>query len=214
MCGDVFRSFLVENAEYCGRIELPKLKTSTEIPNKVITFSKAMAKSYKDYDAWVVFYEDDERFERLWHNPKAYLAKLKKFKGIISPDFSLYRNMPLVMQQWNTYRGRALAHWLQSNGVEVIPNVRFSDHRSFKFCFDGIEKNKTIAIGTHGCLKRKEDKLFFQMGLACLVETLAPKNIIVYGTAPESIFDPCRNRGINVISFESEFSKSRKRGKS
>jgi len=36
MCGDVFRSFLVENAEYCGRIELPKLKTSTEIPNKVI----------------------------------------------------------------------------------------------------------------------------------------------------------------------------------
>lgn len=209
---DVFRSFLVENAEYCGKIELPKLKTSDEIPNKVITFSKAMAKSHKDYDAWVVFYEDDSRFERLWHNPKAYLARLKKFRGIISPDFSLYRNMPLVMQEWNTYRGRALAHWLQRNGVEVIPNVRFSDHRSFEFCFDGIEKNKTVALGTHGCLKRKEDKLFFQMGLASLVKALSPKNIIVYGAAPESIFAPCRNRGINVISFESEFSKSRKRG--
>ena len=209
---DVFRSFLVENADYCGKIELPRLKTSDEIPNKVITFSKAMAKSHKDYDSWVVFYEGDERFERLWHNPKTYLEKLKKFKGIISPDFSLYRNMPLVMQEWNTYRGRALAHWLQRNGVEVIPNVRFSDHRSFEFCFDGIEKNKTVALGTHGCLKRKEDKLFFQMGLASLVKTLSPKNIIVYGAAPESIFAPCRNRGINVISFESEFSKSRKRG--
>ncbi len=209
---DVFRSFLVENADYCGKIELPNLKTSDEIPNKVITFSKAMAKGCRDYDAWVVFYEDDERFERLWHNPKAYLARLKKFRGIISPDFSLYRNMPLVMQEWNTYRGRALAHWLQRNGVEVIPNVRFSDHRSFEFCFDGIEKNKTVALGTHGCLKRKEDKLFFQMGLASLVKTLSPKNIIVYGAAPESIFVPCRNRGINVISFESEFSKSRKRG--
>ena len=49
---DVFRAFLVENADYAGKIELPKLKTSDSIPEKVITFSKAMSKNCKDFSAW------------------------------------------------------------------------------------------------------------------------------------------------------------------
>lgn len=207
---DVFRSFLVKDTDYDEKIELPCIKTSQKLPNDVITFSKAMSKSCKDFDKWVVFYEHDKNFERLWNNPKAYIEKLKKFNGVISPDFSLYRNMPLVMQQWNTYRGRAIAVWLQNNGIEVIPNVRFSDERSYEFCFDEIEKNKTIAVGTHGCIKTREDKIFFKIGLAVLVNVLAPKTIIVYGAAPDNIFKIYKDKGINIISFESEFSKSRK----
>ena len=207
---DVFRAFLVENADYAGKIELPKLRTSDSIPEKVITFSKAMSKNCKDFSAWVVFYEPDERFERFWRNPKQYLGKLKKFKGVISPDFSVYRNMPLVMQMWNTYRGRALAAWLQDNGVPIIPNVRFNDERTYEFCFDGIEKYKTVAVGTHGCLKSRDDKAYFKAGLEELSKRLSPKAIIVYGSAPESIFGEYKDRGINVLVFESEFSKSRK----
>lgn len=207
---DVFRSFLVENADYDGYFELPFIRTSTKLPEKVITFSKAMSKSWNDFECWVIFYEHDRCFERLWNNPKKYLNKLKKFKGIISPDFSLYRNMPLVMQLWNTYRGRAIAVWLQHNGIEIIPNVRFGDERTFSFCFDAIEENKTVAVSTHGCIKRKEDKIFFQVGLARMVQRLSPQTIVVYGSAPDSIFKPYRDMGINIISFESEFSKSRK----
>jgi hypothetical protein len=111
------------------------------------------------------FYEHDKNFERLWNTPNKYLNKLKKFKGVISPDFSLYRNMPLVMQMWNTYRGRALAIWLQDNGVQIIPNVRFNDERTYEFCFCGIEKYSTVAIGTHGCIKKNIDKKYFKNGL-------------------------------------------------
>ena len=207
---DVFHAFLVENADFDGYIELPVIKTSDKLPKKVVTFSKAMTKSWTDFDCWVVFYEHDKEFERLWNNPKQYLDKLKKFKGVISPDFSLYRNMPLVMQMWNTYRGRALAVWLQNNDVEIIPNLRFGDERTFSFCFDGIEENKTVAVGTHGCIKRKEDKIFFKIGLARMVQRLSPKIIIVYGSAPDNIFKPYRDMGIKIIAFESEFSKSRK----
>ena len=207
---DVFHSFLVENADYEGYIELPKIKTSNFIPEKLVSFSKAMSKTWTDFDCWVMFYEHDIKFERLWHNPKQYLSKLKKFKGIISPDFSLYRNMPLCMQMWNTYRGRALSVWLQDNGIEIIPNVRFNDKRTYEFCFDGIEKFKTVAVGTHGCIKRKEDIIFFKVGLTQLVQRLSPKTIIVYGSAPVSIFEPYKDMGINIIAFESEFSKSRK----
>ena len=73
-----------------------------------------------------------------------------------------------------------------------------------------MEKNKTVAIGTHGCIKRKEDKIFFKVGLACLVQKLSPKTIIVYGRAPDSIFKPYKDMGIDIIAFESDFSKSRK----
>jgi hypothetical protein len=140
------------------------------------------------------------------------VAPGKKFKGVISPDFSIYRDMPLCMQIWNTYRGRALAVWMHNNGIEVIPNIRFGDIRTFSFCFDGIEKGKTVAVGTHGCIKKKEDRQFFKTGLEKLVKELNPKNIIVYGRAPNSIFKSARDAGINFVVFESEFSKSRKRG--
>ena len=148
-----------------------------------------MSKSCKDFDCWVVFYEHDEKFERFWNNPKAYLEKLKKFNGVISPDYSLYRSMPLVMQEWNTYRGRALAAWLQGNGVEIIPNVRFNDERTYDFCFDGIEKNKTVAIGTHGCLKSKEDKLYFELGQAVLVSKLTPKHYCLWNCTGRNILN-------------------------
>ena len=207
---DVFHAFLVKNAIYDGRIELPCIKTSDKLPNRVITFSKAMEKGTIDFNQWVMFYEHDVKFERLWNNPKQYLQKLKKFNGIILPDFSLYRNMPLVMQEWNTYRGRALAHWLQENGIDIIPNVRFNDERTYEFCFNGIEKDKTVAVGTHGCIKRIGDKELFKSGLEEMVKRLSPKTIVVYGTAPDDIFKPYKDSGINIIPFESEFSKSRK----
>ena len=118
--------------------------------------------------------------------------------------------MPLVMQMWNTYRGRAIATWLQNNGIEVIPNVRFGDERTFSFCFDGVEENKTVAVGTHGCIKNKIDREYFIKGLEELVKQLSPKTIIVYGAAPDEIFKKYTDMGIDIIPFESEFSKSRK----
>ena len=62
---DVFHSFLVENADYEGYFELPVIKTSKLIPEKLVPFSKAMSKTWNDFDCWVMFYEHDIKFERL-----------------------------------------------------------------------------------------------------------------------------------------------------
>ena len=110
--------------------------------------------STKDFDQWVHFYEYDYKFAAIWNNPCKYHSNLKKFRGVITPDFSLYRDMPLVMQQWNTYRGKALGHWRQSMGMNVLPNVRFADERSFSFCCDGVPKRSIICIGSHGNIKK------------------------------------------------------------
>ena len=147
-CKDVFRAFLVKNATYSGTFEIPSLPTSHDIPNKLIPFSKCIGST--EYDSWVHFYEDDASFERIWNTPNKYLPILQKFNGVITPDFSLYRDMPLAMQIWNTYRGKAIGNWLVENGVNVIPNVRWGDKRSFAFCCNGVGRNGTIAIGSHG----------------------------------------------------------------
>ena len=206
---DVFHAYLVENATYIGREEIPCIQTSNFIPNKVISFSKAI--SSKDYDCWVHFFEHDSNFERLWNNPRKYLPILKRFNGIISPDYSLYYDMPLCMQVWNTYRGKALAHWLQENGVEVIPNVRWGDERTYKLACLGVESGKTIAIGTHGCVKTVEGRNMFITGFNYVVNKLKPKTIIIYGAMPERIFNVVKNQGIKLIQFESEFSLSHKK---
>lgn len=62
---DVFRSFLVKNAEYDEFFELPRIRTSSLIPDELVTFSKAAAKNRHDFDSWVMFYEHDVKFERL-----------------------------------------------------------------------------------------------------------------------------------------------------
>ena len=84
--------------------------------------------------------------------------------GGISPDFRLYHDLPLGMQLWNTVRGRALGHWLARNGVEVIPNTCWSDERSYAFCFDGIQPEKSVAVGTHGCIQHREISSIFKKG--------------------------------------------------
>lgn len=208
-CKDVFNSFLVKNAEYDGKEEIPFITGTSNIPNKLIPFSKCL--STKDYNQWVMFYEDDATFERIWKYPEKYLPILKKFNGCISPDFSLYRDMPLVMQKWNTYRSRAIGHWLEENGIEVIPNIRFGDERSYKFCTLGIRKNSIISIGTHGIIKVKEDREYLINGLKYVITNIKPSIIVVYGKAPDDIFLEYKNHGIKIIQFESEFALTHKK---
>lgn len=207
-CRDVFHAFLVENAEFSGELEFPKIKSETTVPHRLIAFSKAIGS--KDYDQWVHFYEDDGAFERLWRKPRQYLPILKKFRGVISPDFSLYRDMPLVMQMWNTYRNRAIGHWLQENDIPVICNVRWGDGRTYSFCCDGAPRDSIIAVGSHGCIKIREERDYFEAGLSHVVSKLYPKAIIVYGTAPDAVFGKYRNTGIEVLQFDSQFATSRK----
>lgn len=205
-CKDVFNAFLVTFARYAGLYEFPCIDPAYEIPNKLISFSKCL--STNDYNQWVHFYEYDYLFERIWKNPERYLEILRRFNGVILPDFSLYRDMPFVMQLWNIYRSRAIGHWLQINGIKVIPNIRFADKRTYKLCCDGIAKRSVIAVGTLGTIKDVENRSFFVEGLEIVVDVLEPVAIIVYGSAPDSIFDGYRQAGIKIISFEPMISTS------
>ena len=147
------------------------------------------------------FYTHDRHFECVWNNPTRYLLVLRRFSGVITPDFSLYREMPLAMQVWNSYRNRAIAFWLQREEVPIIPNVRWGDERTYAFAFEGLAQGGTVAVSTNGMLRSKVDRAYFAAGLARMVEVVKPETIVNYSQTPEDIFGPHRERGIAVIEL-------------
>lgn len=109
---------------------------------------------------------------------------------------------PLAMQIWNTYRNRALAYWLQSNGVRIVPNVRWGDERTYTFAFEGLLPGGSVAISTNGCIRGKMERRYFQKGLAAMMEALKPETIINYSQTPDDLFAEYIDQGIRVVQIE------------
>ncbi len=144
---NVFKSDLVANAKFSKNYELPIIKRVDYKPEKAIAFCEVGSKKIIPEETWVHFYMHDYKFERVWNNPKKYLPILKKFKGVITTDFSLYREMPIAMQIWNTYRNRALAYYLQSNGINIIYNVRFVMKELTILCLKVYQRVELMQLG-------------------------------------------------------------------
>ena len=181
-------------------MEIPIIKKPEKIviPEALIPFSKR--KRSNEHKEAIHFYEHDRVFAPLIMDVEKYLDEIKRFPAVISPDCSLYVDMPLCLQIANTYMNRAIGAYLQSKGIYVIPNVRWGDERSYttcelpeKFAFLGIEKHSIVSIGSYGVVKTKEEKKHFRAGLESMRETLEPETVLVYGAMPEDIFDDYRN---------------------
>lgn len=199
---NVFKSDIVNGARFSEKYELPIIKRVDFKPKKAIPFCEISSKKIIPEETWVHFYMHDYKFERVWNNPSRYLPILKKFEGVVTTDFSIYRNMPISMQIWNTYRNRALSYWLQSNGVDIIPNVRWGDERTYEFAFEGLEKGGTFAVSTNGCIQNKLDRYYFEKGFRKMVEILEPSTIVVYSSMSDDIFLFCKEQGIELINLE------------
>ena len=212
---DGFRADLVRTAEFAGVFEIPAIKAPREfiIPRDTIPFS--LRNQTRDYSEFVVFYEHDIRFADILLATDDYLDELRNFPGVVSPDCSLYRDMPLVLQIANTYMNRAVGHYLQSQGIYVIPNVRWGDERSYttavlpeKFAFAGIAKHSIVSIGTYGCIQSRENKHYFREGLRVMLDELQPEIVLVYGSMPDEVFDEFSSR-TRFIQFSDWISKKK-----
>ena len=194
---DGFRPEFVENADFAGVFELPVIEAPKEIivPQGMIPFTK---REYSDnFKEAVVFYEHDIRFRDILTATNEYIEDLKRFPAVVTPDCSLYRDMPLVLQITNTYLSRQIGVKFQSEGIYTIPNVRWGDERSYTtilfpepFAFIGIPKNSIVSIGTYGCIRGRENKQHFKAGLEAMITFLEPQVVLVYGPMPEDIFGP------------------------
>ena len=131
------------------------------------------------------FFLDDFRFESIWSNPVVSIEHIKT-SVVLSPDFSLYRDWPLALQIWNTYRNRWCGAFWQSRGLTVIPTVSWSGKMSYDFCFDAIEPGGVVAISTLGISGMAANHIFM-VGFLEMKRRIKPSHILCYGNAPEGL---------------------------
>lgn len=162
-----------------GRFNMPIIKAEKYIPKDLISFNYALTS--QEFTKGVHFYIDDYQFERLWNNSRQYLDKLARFDCCLTPDWSLYLNMPMALQIWNTYRSRLIGQIMQDYCLTVIPTLSWSTPPSYEFCFDGIEQGGTVSVSTVGVKKSKRAKDIWFDGMREAIKRIKPSHVVVYG---------------------------------
>ena len=186
--------------------QMPVIQNNNFIQKELIGFN--YAKTSTNTDAGIHFFIDDYQFERVWAYPEKYTDILMPYDCILSPDFSLYMDMPMPMKVWNIYRSRFIGAYYQSKGINVIPTISWAEKETFKFAFSGIPKGSIVAVSTIGVKEDKDALNVWNEGMNAMIETIEPSTILVYGG--ELDFD---YKGIDVVYFQNEVLKNWKNKK-
>lgn len=164
-----------------GHYDIPIIEPVYELPiRRWIAFSAVRSRTHENKNVGMHFFLDDRRFERVWNSPNKYLSFLDKFGCVLSPDYSLYTNMPKAVQIFNHYRKHWLAAYWQSLGYTVIPTIAWSDEESFEWCFDGEPKNSIVAVSNLGCCRTGSARQLFMLGYNEMLKRLQPKEVLFY----------------------------------
>lgn len=151
----------------------------------LIGFDRTNIRDEHHLNRMVHFFLYDYKFERIWKKPDYDIEKLKRYRAVLSPDFSIYREMNPSMQLYNTFRNRWCGAYFASKGIRVIPTVSWGDENTFDFCFKGIPKGSVVAVSTymvseHG--NHADQKDFFLKGYREMLRQIEPERIICYNT--------------------------------
>ena len=193
---DGCESWLVEGARFDGLLEVPVIRRPERIaiPSNMAPFSKRGSVDSAARYA-VCCYELDRNFAPLLEDPAAHVKELRRFQALVSPDASLYWDMPLATQITNKYRNHAVGHYMQGRGLYVIPNVRWGDERTYTcdflpepLAFLGVERHSIVSVGSYGLVKTAEEKRHFKAGLEAMLDWLEPEVVLVYGSTPDDVF--------------------------
>lgn len=166
----------------CGRDGFPKLPKADAKPAELQGFNYAKSvPNWQKVGKGCHFFIDDYQFERLWNSPSRYLDVLRGYDCVLTPDFSLYMDMPDPMQEWNRYRSAALGRYWAQNGITVVPTLSWAQPSSYRFCFKGIPKHSTVATSTVGVARDKDAQKVWHDGMREAMKRLEPSRVLLYG---------------------------------
>ena len=164
-----------------GFYQMPTLRPCYYVPDRLVGFENMLAQT--DFEQGIHFFIYDARFEKLWKNPEFYIEKISHFQCALTPDFSLYMDMPMAMKVWNVYRARLMGQMMQDAGIETIPCLQWAEPETFSFCFDGLPQGGTVAISTLGVLRSDEAQKVWRAGADEAMRRLKPDTVLLYGSA-------------------------------
>ncbi len=149
----------------------------------LIGFDRTHKSDTANRNRMVHFFLYDYKFNCVWHNPDQLIDRIKNYRAVLSPDFSIYLEMNPTIQLYNVFRNRWCGAFWASKGIRVIPSVSWGDERTFHFCFLGIPKGSTVAVSTYMVSEhdnRCDQKEFFLTGYQELLRQVEPEQVICY----------------------------------
>ena len=164
-----------------GKYQMPIIEPEHHVPSSLIGFNYALSSG--DTSAGIHFYVDDYQFERVWNDPQKYIEVLRDYDCVLTPDFSLYLDMPIAMKLWNVFRSRLIGQMCQDAGLIVIPTVSWAEKETFEFCFDGLPVGAVLSISTIGVKNSPEAMQIWRDGVDELIKRKKPKALLIYGGA-------------------------------
>lgn len=185
--------------------QMPIIECDDFIPDDLIGFNYAKSSEIKN--CGIHFYVDDYQFERIWNYPEKYVDVLEQYECILTPDFSLYLDMPMPMKIWNIYRSRLIGQYFQKRGIKVIPTISWAEEETFKFCFKGIPKGSIVSISTIGVKQNENALKIWRDGVDEMIKQIEPKAILVYGGKLDYDF-----KDIQVYYYENKVTENWKKG--
>lgn len=172
--------------EVAGVYDIPIIKPIAEMPfldnwNRFCSIlTKPPTKS-----TGVQFFIQDYQFQRVWAMPDRYIDMLQKAGAVLSPDFSLFTDIPQAMQIYNHYRKHWCAAYWQKKGITVIPTIAWSDEKSITWCFDGEPVESVVAVSSIGTQRQgSEARRLFMYGYDAMLERLQPETVLFWGNIP------------------------------
>ena len=198
--------FIPEYAE--ERYDIPLIMPEDYEPVEWVSFKQGK-ELYKCKNYGMHFFISDYQFQNIWKDMEKYRHLFLRFGAVMTPDFSLYTNWPIMVQMWNHYRKHVIGAWMQSIGCKVYPTITWSDERSYDFCFDGEPFASTICVSSVGTQKNKESKRLFIAGYEKMMEVLMPETILFYGDIPKE----CTGNIVHIEPYHNKFKEMRNNDK-
>ena len=176
-----------------GKYDIPVIKKQSVDINKIkfISCSDVKKDDAENKDKTVHFFTYDWKFEKVYENAEQEFERIKNYYCLLSPDFSLFTNMPLALQIESVFKNRWCGAFWQSKGARVIPTVSWGDRRSFEFCFEGVEQGSIVAVCTY-CRENVKDD--FMLGYNEMLKRIKPSAVLCYD-------EPFKEMGGNVKEF-------------
>jgi hypothetical protein len=162
-----------------GKYDFPIIKKQNIDINKInfLSYVNTKKDDKDNKDKTIHFFTYDWLFEKVYEKPDEELEKLSQYYALLSPDFSIFTNMPIALQIESIFKNRWCGAYFQSKGLKVIPTVSWGDEKSFEFCFDGIEQGSVVAVCTYYRENCEEE---FILGYNKMLERIKPSMVLCY----------------------------------
>ncbi|MBR6778590.1 MAG: DUF4417 domain-containing protein [Clostridia bacterium] len=164
-----------------GKYGMPIIKKQDIDLDKIDlwNFTKTKLNDEDNKHKTIHFFTYDWYFDSVYDKPEVAMEKLDQYYALLTPEFSLYWDMPKALQIFSTFKNRWCGAFWQKQGKIVIPTIAWGSETSFEFCFDGIEEGSVVTVSTYS---REDCKDEFMLGYNKMLEVIKPSAIICYGT--------------------------------